>query len=163
MTLVAVGFEQVTSAACQRHGAIVRAERRGANQPSILQMFKGSSGAPRVASEVVKIGFGNDAKRADGRWRAAFGAVDFVDVVALADRPTLQAARQVEVLREHLARVTVGRMIAPAAPTTAPAARSPKSFRSRSFDERGSHLFHIRMHVVGRTPWRPRPRQCSSM
>jgi hypothetical protein len=39
------------------------------------------------------------------RYCPAFDAVDLVDAVALADRPTLAPARQVEVLREHVAPV----------------------------------------------------------
>ena len=71
----------------------------------ISPSFEGSSRALRVVSKVVEIAFGDDAERADGRQRAALGAVDPVDAVALADRPTLAAARQIEVLREDVARV----------------------------------------------------------
>ena len=107
IALVAVGLEEVAPAVGQGNGAVFGAERRRANQPFVLQMLEASSRALRVVAEVVEIAFGNDAKRADGRQRAALGAVDLVDAVALANRPALASARQVEVLREHVARVTV--------------------------------------------------------
>ena len=67
IALVAIGLEEVAPAVGQRHGPVVGAERRGANQPFVLQMLEGSSRALLVVSKVVEIAFGNDAKRADGR------------------------------------------------------------------------------------------------
>jgi hypothetical protein len=46
VTLVAVGLEQVTPAVRQRDGAIVRAERRRANQPFVLEMLGKASPCP---------------------------------------------------------------------------------------------------------------------
>ncbi len=103
IALVAIGLEEIAPAVGQGNGAVFRAERRGANQPFVLEMLEGSSRALRVVAEVVKIALGNDAKRADRRQRAAVGAVDFVDAVTLAHLLSLAAARQVEVLREHVA------------------------------------------------------------
>jgi hypothetical protein len=55
----------------------------------------------------VKGTLGDDPKRADSRKRAALGAVDLVDTVALADWSSLASARQVEIFREDVARVTI--------------------------------------------------------
>jgi hypothetical protein len=52
----------------------------------------------------------------------AFGAVDFVHAIAFSHRAALTAAWQIEVLREHIARIAIGRMIAFAATATAAAA-----------------------------------------
>jgi hypothetical protein len=78
-------------------------------------------GFASVVAAVVKIAFGDDAEGADGGEHPAFGAVNFVHVIAVSHWPTLTATWQVEVLREHVARVTIGRMIAFAAPTAAAA------------------------------------------
>ena len=64
----------------------------------------------------------DDAKGADGGEHPAFGAVDLVHAIAFSHRPALTAAWQVEVLREHVARVAIGRLIAFAAAATATAA-----------------------------------------
>jgi hypothetical protein len=70
----------------------------------------------------VENALGDNAKAADGREHTAFRTVDFVHAIAFSHWPALTSARQVEVLREHVARVTIGRMIAFAAPATAAAA-----------------------------------------
>ena len=48
--------------------------------------------------------------------------VNLVHAIAFTHWPTLTATCQVQVLREHVARVAIGRMIAFAAPATAAAA-----------------------------------------
>ena len=79
----------------------------------------------RVVSEVVEIAFRNDAERADGRERAAFGAVDLVDAVALPDRSALTAPRQVEIPRERVARISFLVSVALTCTATAPEAAVP--------------------------------------
>jgi hypothetical protein len=111
IALVAIRLEEIPPAVGQGNGAVLRADRRRANQPVVLQTLEGSLRALRVVSEVVEIAFGHDAECADGGQSPAFVAVDIVDAVTLADRPTLAAARQVEVLREDVARGTVARIM----------------------------------------------------
>jgi hypothetical protein len=55
----------------------------------------------------VKIAFDDDSKCADGRKRAALGAVDLVEAVAVAYRLSVTSARKVKILRERLTRVLV--------------------------------------------------------
>ena len=43
VALIAVRFEKIAPAVRQRHGAVVRAERRGANQPFVLEMLEASA------------------------------------------------------------------------------------------------------------------------
>ena len=108
-----------------------------ANQPLVLQMPEATSRAAGVVAEVVQIALGHDPKRADGRQRAALVAVDLVDAVALANRPTLASARQVEILREDVARVAVLVPIAiAAATTTADAAVPQRHGRGHRFEDR---------------------------
>src|SRR5690606_18530671 len=64
---------------------------------------------------------GDDAKGADRGEDPALGAVDLVHTIALSHWLALTTTRQVEVLREHIARVARVRMIAFAAATTAAA------------------------------------------
>ena len=105
IALVAIRLEEIPPAVGQGNGAVLRADRRRANQPVVLQTLEGSLRALRVVAKVMKIALGNDSKRPDGRQRAAFLAVDLVHSVALANRSSLTSARQVEVLREDVARV----------------------------------------------------------
>jgi hypothetical protein len=70
-----------------------------------------------VVAAVVEIAFGDDAEGADAGEHPAFGTANFVHSDAVSNWPTLTATWQVEVLREHVARVTIGRTIAFAAPT----------------------------------------------
>jgi hypothetical protein len=67
----------------------------------------------------MEIALRDDAKGADGGKHPAFGAVDLVRAIPVSHWPTLTATWQVEILREHIARVTSGRMIAFAARTAA--------------------------------------------
>jgi hypothetical protein len=72
-----------------------------------------------VVSAVMEIALRDDAKGADGGKRPAFGPVDLVHAIPVSHWPTLTATWQVEVLREHIAGVTIGFMIAVAVPTAA--------------------------------------------
>ena len=139
----------VTSTVRQRDGAIVRAERARSNQSLVFEMSSAPTRTIGIVAQVVQIGLGHNPKGADGSQHAALGAVDLVDTVALPNGPALTATRQVQVLREHVARVAIGRMIAFAALPRPPRLRSTTS-RSWSFDERGSYLSHIRLHVAER-------------
>jgi hypothetical protein len=78
-------------------------------------------GLASVVATVVEIAFGDDAEGADGGERPALGAVDLIHAIAVSHWPTLTATWQIEVLREHIARVAMGRRIAFAAPATAAA------------------------------------------
>jgi hypothetical protein len=69
----------------------------------------------------MQIALGDDPKGADRRQRAALGAIDLVHTVTLPDRPTLASTWEVEILREYVARVTIGCMIEFAAPAAASA------------------------------------------
>jgi hypothetical protein len=70
-----------------------------------------------VVSAVMEIALRDDAKGADGGKHPAFGAVDLVHPIPVAHWPTLTATWEVEVLREHIAQVTISFMIAFGAPT----------------------------------------------
>jgi hypothetical protein len=80
-----------------------------------------AQGLTRVALPVLEIPLRDDAKRADGGEHPAFSAVDLVHAIAFSNRPTVTPARQGQVVHEHIARVTIGHMIAFAAPATAAA------------------------------------------
>ena len=69
----------------------------------------------------MEIALGHDAKGTDGGEYAAFSAVDLVHAIAVSYRAALTSARQVEILREHVARITVGWLVAFAAPAAAAA------------------------------------------
>jgi hypothetical protein len=81
-----------------------------------------AQGSAGILPAVVKIALRHDTKGADGGEYSALGAVDLVHAIAVSHWPTLTATWQVEVLREHVARVTIGCMIAFAAPATGAAA-----------------------------------------
>jgi hypothetical protein len=80
-----------------------------------------SLGLASVVAAVVEIAFSDDPEGPDGGEHPAVGAVDLVHAIAVSHWPALTSTWQVEVLREHVARVAIGRMIAFAAPATAPA------------------------------------------
>jgi hypothetical protein len=103
IALVAIGFQEVAPAIAERHGTVVGTERRRANQTFVRKVLEASPGTLGVFTQVMKIALGDYTKRADRRQRAALGAVDLVDAVALSDRSTFMSARQVEILREHVA------------------------------------------------------------
>jgi hypothetical protein len=118
-TFVAIGFEEVSTMLRQDDGSVVRAERTAANQPLVLQMPKAAARTAGVVSQVVEIALGYNPKRADGAQHAALGSVDLVNAVAIADGATLAAAREVEILREDVTRVTLLAPVAFAAATSA--------------------------------------------
>jgi hypothetical protein len=120
--LVPIRLEQVSAAICQHHGAVIRAERGGAYQTFPFKVAHFLAGVATLISTVVQVTVGDDAEGANGGEDSAFGAVDLVHAVALSHWPALTAAWQIQVPREHIARVAVGRMIAFAAPATAAAA-----------------------------------------
>jgi hypothetical protein len=59
----------------------------------------------RSIEPVAKIVHRDGAKRADGRQRASLGAAERVVVAVIVDVLSFEAARQVDVLHEHVARV----------------------------------------------------------
>lgn len=82
-------------------------------------MFEVVLGSAGILATVVEIAFGDDAEGADGGEDPAFGAVDLIHAMAISHWPTLTATWQVHVLREHVARVAIGRVITFAAPAAA--------------------------------------------
>jgi hypothetical protein len=115
---VSAGFEKISPAVRQDNSAVVRTEWKRTKQALLLKM---PLGLASVVAAVVEIAFGDDAEGADGGEHPAFGAVDLVHAIPVSHRPTLTATWQVEVLREHIARATIGRMIEFAAPAAASA------------------------------------------
>ena len=75
-----------------------------------------------VLAAVVEIALGHDAKGTDCGEHPAFSTVNLVHAIAVSYRAALTSARQVEVLREHISRVAIVRMLAVAGSTTAAAA-----------------------------------------
>ena len=114
VSLVPIRFEQVPAVVGEDDRAIIRAERRRAQETF---SFEVALGATRVIPAVVEIALGHDTKGADGGKHPAFGAVDLVHPIAFPRRPSLPTARKVEVLGEHLPWVTL--MIAIALTCTA--------------------------------------------
>jgi hypothetical protein len=76
-------------------------------------------GSAAVLATIVEIALGHDAEGTNGGEHAALGAVDLVSAIAFSNWPALTATWQVEIFREHIARVTSDRMIAVAASTAA--------------------------------------------
>ena len=116
MALVPVRFEQITAAVGEDHGAIVCAEWRGLYQAFAFEVPQAFAG---VAAAVAEIALRDNAKGADGGEHSALGAVDLVHAIALPRWPALTAAWQVQVPREHIARLAIGHVIAFAAPAAA--------------------------------------------
>jgi hypothetical protein len=83
--------------------------------------FEVVQGFACVPVPVLQIPLRNDAKRADCGEYPAFRAVDFVDALAVPHWPAFTAARQVEVLDEHVARIPIAGMITVAGSATASA------------------------------------------
>jgi hypothetical protein len=138
-----VRFEEISPAVRQDNGSVVRTERRRTQQTLLLEVPLGHAS---VVASIEEITFGDDAEGIDGGEHPALGAVDFVHAITLSYWPTLTAARQVEVLREHVTRVAVlipiaitraAAATAVAVPTIAPIAPairgSYRSHTSRSF------------------------------
>jgi hypothetical protein len=92
-------------------------------------VLEASPRALRVVAEIVKIAFGNDAERSDGRQRATLGAVDLVDAITVAHLLSVRCARKVKNPPEHVTRLFV--TVSLACTTTAPDAAVPSVNRSR--------------------------------
>jgi hypothetical protein len=122
VAFVSVGFEEISPTVRQDNGAVVRTEWRRTYQALLLEV---PLGLGSVVTAIVKIAFGDDPEGTDGGQHPALGAVDVVHAIAPSHRPALTAAWQVEVLREHVARVTIGCMIAFAAAAAAAEASVP--------------------------------------
>jgi hypothetical protein len=116
VALVPIRLKQVPAAVGEDDSAVVRAEWRRVQQTFLFEVALGSAS---VLAAIVEIALGDDAEGADGGEHPAFGAVDFVHAIAFSHRAALTAAWQIEVLREHIARIAIGRMIAVAATATA--------------------------------------------
>ncbi|PYR95529.1 MAG: hypothetical protein DMF84_00795 [Acidobacteria bacterium] len=99
-------------------------------------MAEASANVLRLVAGLVQVAFGKHPKRADRRQHAALGTVDLIDPVALPDQFALVAARQVEILSKHVARVgfVIAIALARAATTAATsiAGISSLAVRSRS-------------------------------
>jgi hypothetical protein len=119
LSLTPIRFEQVSTAVGKEDRSVVGAECGRAEQTLLFEVALGSAGVPAT---IVEIALGHDAEGTNDGEHAAFGAVDFVRAIAFSNWPALTAAWQVEVLCDHVARVTIGRMIAFAAAATAASA-----------------------------------------
>jgi hypothetical protein len=117
-SLLPIRFEQVAAAVCEGYCAIVRAEWGRPKQALTFEVAVGSSG---VLAPIVEVALGHNAKSADGGEHPALGAVDLIDALAVPHWLALTAGWQIEVFREHIARVAISPMIAFAAPATADA------------------------------------------
>jgi hypothetical protein len=102
LLLAPIRFEQVSAALCKDDRAVVRAEWTCAQQTFLFEVALGFA---CVLAAVMEIALGDDAKRANGGEHPAFGAVDLVNTLALPNQFALMAARQVEILHEHVAQV----------------------------------------------------------
>jgi hypothetical protein len=78
--------------------------------------------AAGVLTAVLEIFPGHDPKGADCGEHPALGAVDLIHAITISHWPAIAAAREVEVSREYISRVTIFHAIAVAASTSAPAA-----------------------------------------
>jgi hypothetical protein len=74
-----------------------------------------------VLAAIIEIALGHDPKGTNGGEYPTLGAVDLIHAIALPHWTALTAAWEVEVLREHVARVTIACMVAFAAPAAAAA------------------------------------------
>jgi hypothetical protein len=102
VAFVSVGFEEISRAVRQGHGAVVGTNWTRTQQPLLLEV------ALRLASfvsAVMEITLGDDPKGADGGKHSAFGVVNLVHPIAVSHWPTLTAPWQIEVLREHVTRL----------------------------------------------------------
>jgi len=73
--------------------------------PSLWEVLEAPLRCSCVIGDVVEIAFGHDAECADRRKSSTLGAVDLVDPVARPNQFTLVAPRQIEILREYVARI----------------------------------------------------------
>jgi len=118
ITLVPICLEQVPAAFGEYDGAVVGVEWRRVQQTLSFEVALGSA---CVLAAVVEITLGHDPKGADRTEHPAFRAVDLIHAVAAPHWPALTTAWQVEVLREHVGRITIGAMIAIASAATSSA------------------------------------------
>jgi hypothetical protein len=99
-----IRFKEISATVGEDDSAVLRAQWRRAQQPLSFEVALASAG---VFAADVKIALGHDAKCPNGGQHPAFSAVDLVDAIAFSHRPTLTPARQVEILRERLPRVSL--------------------------------------------------------
>jgi hypothetical protein len=93
IALVAIGLKEIAAVIGQGHCTIVGTERRRANQAFVLKVLEASPRTLRVVAEVLEVTLGDDPERADGRQRAALGAVNFVNAIAIPYQFTIASAR----------------------------------------------------------------------
>jgi hypothetical protein len=74
--------------------------------------FEVALGLASVLATVVEVALCDDTKGADGGEHPAFRSVELVHAIPISHRPPFTAAWQVEVLGEHVGRITIGAMIA---------------------------------------------------
>lgn len=155
-----VALEEVSSAARERHRAVLAVDGDEPDEPFVAQM-----GQVCIAA-VLQIALGHDPIRADCRECAAIIAIQFVAVVPVEDDFPFPAARQVEVCDEDVTWVHVlipavaltvaGVVVALAIIFVGPLRRRPTTkFDPVHFDVAGVVVAIARIEVVQRPP----PRQ----
>jgi hypothetical protein len=70
-------------------------------------LLKVALGLASVVAAAVEIAFSDNSEGADGGEHPALRGIDFVHAVSLSHWPPLTSARQVEILREHVARIAL--------------------------------------------------------
>jgi hypothetical protein len=65
-------------------------------------------GSAGVLAAIVQIALGHDAKGTDGGEHGAFSAVNLVHAIAFSDWLALTPPGQVQIPREHIARIAIG-------------------------------------------------------
>jgi hypothetical protein len=110
MSLMPIRLEQVSTSVGQDNRSVVGAECRRAQQTLLFEVALGSTG---VLPAIVQIALGHDAKGTDGGEHAAFSAVNLVHAIAFSDWLALTPPGQVQVPREHIARIAIGIAVLP--------------------------------------------------
>src|SRR5262245_30566982 len=95
LSCIAVGLQEIATAICQGDRALVSTERRRANESFAFKLAEASPRVLHVGMQIAQVAFGHDPKGADGRQHPAFGSVDFINAVALANELTPIAPREI--------------------------------------------------------------------
>jgi hypothetical protein len=100
-------LDEVTAILRQRDGALSLVQRDSLDESLSFEMPK----VRPLLARILQIPFGHHPKRANGRERPGFRAVEGVVPVSVVDQLALPAVWQVQVAHEHIARVEASAVI----------------------------------------------------
>jgi hypothetical protein len=113
--IAAVPLQETVPAVGERHRSVAAVQRDGFHQALVAKMAQVGNARVGFRMMTLKIAFGHDTKRTDGRERPAIVAVQFVPVIAIEHDFAIEAARQFKAIDKRVTRIEGSGSVVPIA------------------------------------------------